>query len=387
MGRPERRLPAQDTLPYLLLTMTAVCGEYPTAHLTHLPGGVSYIESVVTSLKHKGLLRTFYRDGLRGLRLTTAAKKLLLTDCPDRFTPYLTGSNEPNRLKSEVPRRLRLHRMAETMTAMFNGGVAVFPWEKPVVFSHKPPSVEPDICQPTYYNSREVKEVGAQAAKISSSRMTGVLLAPNTLVGGDVFISYNSGPFLMKWEYQAEMRLKSMLQSEFCLHRLSSQFMDAPISGIVFARDMDQLEAMIGPDSSQLNSRILQDGSFEHFHFLTSDHRGESLLRLLCDGELRATLDNILSEGLRPQEPGLPIENDAIDGDTPVLFGYTCDIPRLRRFENGLSLHEKDGLVICFDFQEEACRRCFGPNIQYQCLDLEAVERSVFPSPEKRSLN
>jgi hypothetical protein len=58
MGRPIRQLPAEDTLPRLLLTLTAVCGEYPSAHLKHLPGGGSYIESMVTALKQKGLLRT-----------------------------------------------------------------------------------------------------------------------------------------------------------------------------------------------------------------------------------------------------------------------------------------------------------------------------------------
>lgn len=79
------------------------------------------------------------------------------------------------------------------------------------------------------------------------------------------------------------------------------------------------------------------------------------------------------------------MENDAMDGDMPVLFGYTCDMPRLQRFDNALSIHERAGLVICFDFQEEAYRRFCGPLVQLQCLDLEAVERSVFPSTKNKS--
>lgn len=379
MGRPVRQLPAEDTLPRLLLTLTAVCGEYPSAHLKHLPGGASYIESMVTALKQKGLLRTYYRDGLRGLRLTTAAKRLLLNHQPERFTPYLTGCSETNRLKSEVPRRLRLHRMAEVLVAMYNAGVLVFSWEKPSVFQPVPPPSTCRISQPAYYNSREMKEMGCQADKISSSRSTGVLLTD-----GGIFIAYNTGPYQMKWEYKAEMRLKVTLQTELCRCRLPSQYMDTPISGIVFASDMGRLDTMVGADSSPSNDRFLQDGSFEHFYFLTCDHNGEAVLRLLCDGELRAALDDVLSEDLQPPDPGLPIENDAIAGNIPVLFGYTCDMPRLRRFDNALSIHEKDGLVICFDFQEEAYRRCCGPHVQLQCLDLEACERSVFPSPEKK---
>ena len=37
----------------------------------------SYADFVVKRLKHKKLIRTYCRDGLRGLRLTAAAKKQL----------------------------------------------------------------------------------------------------------------------------------------------------------------------------------------------------------------------------------------------------------------------------------------------------------------------
>lgn len=47
MPRKPRQLPAQNTLPYLLLTLTALCGEYPIRQISHLPGGSAYLESVV----------------------------------------------------------------------------------------------------------------------------------------------------------------------------------------------------------------------------------------------------------------------------------------------------------------------------------------------------
>lgn len=130
MPRKPRQLPAQNTLPYLLLTLTALCGEYPIRQISRLPGGSAYLESVVTALRRDGLLRTFSKDGLRGLRLTSSAKRLLLADAPEWFSAYLTGSSEPNKLKSEIPRRLRLHRMAEILTIMHNADIPAFPWEK-----------------------------------------------------------------------------------------------------------------------------------------------------------------------------------------------------------------------------------------------------------------
>ena len=66
----------------------------------------------MTDLKKSGLLRTYYRDKLRGYRLGVRAKNRLLDNWPERFAPYLTGDTDTNRLKSEIGRRLRLHRLA-----------------------------------------------------------------------------------------------------------------------------------------------------------------------------------------------------------------------------------------------------------------------------------
>lgn len=101
-------------MAYRLLSLTAISGEFPTDQLNRLPGSPYYLESVVTALKKDGLLRTYYRDKLRGYRLGPRAKATLLDSRPDRFASYLTGDTDTNRLKCEIDRRLRLHRLAET---------------------------------------------------------------------------------------------------------------------------------------------------------------------------------------------------------------------------------------------------------------------------------
>lgn len=58
--------------------MAAVCGELPTDLLTRLSGSSSYTETVITSLKKDGLLKTYYKDKLRGYRLGQRAKRILL---------------------------------------------------------------------------------------------------------------------------------------------------------------------------------------------------------------------------------------------------------------------------------------------------------------------
>ena len=110
MAAGNKQIPPEDTLASLLLTLTALSGEFPTAQISRLPSTGAYQEKILKSLKGEKLLRTYYRDGLRALRSTTAAKKLLVDKWPDRFLPYLSGSTETWEYKAEM----RLKAMLQT---------------------------------------------------------------------------------------------------------------------------------------------------------------------------------------------------------------------------------------------------------------------------------
>ncbi len=364
-----RELPGLDTFPGLLLTLTARSGELPTTLVSRLPASDTYKEYAVKQLKRDNLLRTFYRNGACGLRLTAAAKRLLLAGYSDWFRSYLSGATETNRLKSDIVRRLRLHRMAEVLVTMFNADISVLPWEKPALFGPTPPDDLPAIERPAYYNSREVKELGEQAIKIRGSRSTGVLLTD-----GGISVVYNTGSGQMEWEYKAEMRVKALLEMEICQTRLPAQFARTKQAAIVFAADMGQMAPLMGVGEDKRRNYFVLDGNFEQFYYLTSDHRGEFILQLLCNSEQRAVLDDILAQDLAPCRPSWVVENDAMDGEEPVLFAYTCDMPRLRHFDTALKLHGKVGTLICFDFQEDAIRQVCGQRVKIQGLDFTKVK-------------
>ena len=377
MKKSNEKVHSLDSFSTLLLTLIALSGEFPTEQIIRLPSTGAYKEKVIKSLKNDGLIRTYYHDGLRGLRLTAAAKKQLAADWPDRFVPLFTGDTMTNAPKYTVLHRLRLHRMAETLVSMLNAGISSFPWQKPVVFTPTPLDQAPYIERPAYYSSRELKHLGAAATKIRNSRAVGVLLTD-----GNVFTVYNTGPALMKWEYQAEMRLKALLQIELCQNRLPRQFGGAGQCAILFGSDMEQLPALLDADT-RTQHHFIQDGSYVRFYFLTNDHHGDVLLELLCSPDEKAALDSTLAQGLDPPRPGWPVVNDAMDGDSPVLFGYTCDMPRIKNFDYALHIQHRTGLLYCFDFQESALRELCGPNVEIQCIDFEAYERSVFHQPQE----
>ena len=321
-------------------------------------------------LKRKRLLRTFYKDGLRGYRLTAKAKELLIADRPERFFPFLTGAAETNHIKSEAARRLRLHRIAESTVTMQNAGAAVYRDEKPEIFSPVwAESAGLSITAPAFYNSREIKELGTVFVKIKGARSVGVLLTENA-----VFVVYNLGGSLMKWQYRAEMRTKALMQTILCRERLPEQYEPESVKGLLLGDGMELAAAILTGDGGK--QYFLLDGSYEHFHYLTNDRRGEKLLRMLCSAELSERLEALLLTDLWEKDEGLPVENDAIDGSgRPVLFAYTCDLPRIKRFDTALRLQNNAGTLICFDFQAEALCRCCGEQVRFQTIDFEKWER------------
>ena len=199
-------LPSHNSLNYELLSLTAICGEVPCAGSSRLTAGESYRKKVVTSLTHDKLLRIFSSHHLRGYRLGVRTKRLLLQQEPERFAFYLSGCSDMNAIKSEVPRRIRLHRIAQTYVTMLNAGTMIYRDEKPPIFS--PAASGPfHIEQPYFYDSREMKEAELEMLKIRGSRMAGALFTSNR-----VFAVYNSMEFLPVFEPQVEQRAKAMLE-------------------------------------------------------------------------------------------------------------------------------------------------------------------------------
>ena len=307
-------------MAYRLLSLTAISGEFPTDQLNRLPGSPYYLESVVTALKKDGLLRTYYRDKLRGYRLGPRAKATLLESRPDRFASYLTGDTDTNRLKCEIDRRLRLHRLAETYVTMDNAGVCVYRDEKPAIFA-------PDgyaggrIVYPAFFSSREVKEMGIDTTKIRSSRSTGILLAPS-----GIFVTYNSSSALMKWRYKSEMRVKALIWSVICQQRLAPQFRHEDVHGLILGNSMDLAYQILTSTGGRKHDFFMLDGSYEHFLYLTNNHQGEVILpadtgNSLDLNELLGQMDQPLedtSAEYMAEDPLPELTEEEMFGDTPA---------------------------------------------------------------------
>ena len=149
------------------------------------------------------------------------------------------------------------------------------------------------------------------------------------------------------------------------------------IQGLVFGENMDIALMLLTSTGGVKHNYFMLDGNYDSFHFLTSDRRGEILLKLLCNFEKRENLNRLLSQNLQEAEPGLIIENDGLDNESnPVMFAYDFDMPRIKRFTTALQIHGKTGTLICFDFQVEVLQKYCGEQVLIQTIDFEKFEKN-----------
>ena len=195
-----------NTQKYQLLELIGISGEFPADQLNRLFSSPSYAEKVITELKTDKLIRTHYKDKLRGYRLTKRGKEILLSNHPARFQCFFTGSTETNHIRSEVSRRLRLHQKAQTYLTFSHVRIPFYYDEKPQIFSLEREDIGLQSL-PCFYSSREIKELGEVTLKIKSSRSLGILLAQHC-----VYAVYNTGSSILKWEHKTEIKLNAFLK-------------------------------------------------------------------------------------------------------------------------------------------------------------------------------
>ena len=322
-----------STAAYRLLSLTALSGECSPDILSRLGIGPSYGEKLVTKLKDEGLLKTHYKDRLRGYRLACGGKKLLLAQNPERFSFYLSGNTETNHPRSGYPRRLRLQQASHIYAMLLNAGITFFRDEKPLIFREEPQAGESvRMPLPIFYHSREVKELGTEAVKIGNSRIMGILFAP-----GCIYALFHTGTAPIKWEYQTELRVKTFLSHHVSRGILSRGSIepcyhpDTPIRLLFIGSGMDTALKLMESTGGFQKSYFCLDSSFDYFHYVPDDAAGETTLRLLCSPALQKALRSLLLSDLEPPCPDYGLEHDAVSEGMPVLLAFDFDMLRLSR--------------------------------------------------------
>lgn len=367
-----------STAAYRLLTLIALSGECSPDVIPRLGIGPSYGEKLLTRLKEDNLIKTHYKDRLRGLRLTCDGKRMLLSENPERFSFYLNGSSDTNHPRSDYPRRLRLQQSSIVYAMLLNSGVRLFRDQKPLLFQeeYQCRHGEPIHMElPVFYHSREVKELGTETVKIGNSRIMGILFARDC-----IYALFYTGDAPMKWEYRTELRVKTFLSYHASRGFLSKGHAspcyqpDTPVKAVLIGSGMDTPLKLMESTGGFQKSCFYLDNSFDYFHYIPDDAAGETMLRLLCSPALQKALRDLLLSDLQAPCPDYGLEHDAVSDGLPLLLAFDFDMLRLSRFRTALSFHGLTGSLICFDFQKPVLQQYFGEAVAIDTIDLEKFE-------------
>ena len=367
----------KNSLAYQYMQLIAIVGDFSADEVKRMDGGEQYKTKIIADLKRKKLIKAYNKDSIRSFRLTANGKQMLLADNRSRFSFYFNGGSDTNQIRSDLIRRLRLHRIAQTVLTMKHTGIALFPDEKPDIFgccenATDLPQSPPRI--PAFYSSRETKNNGIEANKIRGTRAVGILLSAT-----DLFLVHNTGDAVMKWDAKSEMRMKAVLRN-LCNQQLSITHANTTIKAIMLGSTIDMGYQLLTGNGGAKHNYFMLDGSFEQFHYVTHDHAGEVLLKLLCDAPLRMKLNATLTQDLTEPDMKMLIENDGLDeSGNPILLAYDFNMPRIARFNTALHLQDRRGTVICFDYQRDVLSAFFGGRVTIRTIDLQKFERRFFP--------
>lgn len=359
---------------YRLLELTALSGELSTDAPSRLGISPDYTEKLITQLKADHLLKTHYRDKLRGYRLTSTGKKMLLAGNRERFTFYLSGNTETNQPRSDLPRRLRLQQASRLYVLLQNAGICYFRDKKPPLFHPSAPPSDTSLSFPVFYHARELKELGDETIKINNSRSLGILLAD-----GCIYVLFYTGDALLKWEYHTELRLKTLLSFHINQGRLSGLYPPGtPIRAVFIGTDMEMSVKLLNSTGGFRKSFFYLDTSFESFYYLPDSSAGEVILKLLCEPFRAQSLRSLLLSDLGPASEVFPFYHDALQEGEPVLLCHDFDMLKISHFLTALNFGNLTGRIICFDFQADALLKYCGSRVSLSTIDLEKFERRFF---------
>lgn len=343
----------QDTL----LRMIAICGELPAKLTGQVVGSDSYAAALITRLKQGGYISVRSRDGCRGYVLKAKGRRYVLDAYEADTAFFLCGAVQTSHVKSEVGKRIRLHRMSEVWVFLWKAGVCIFQSQKP---SLEDGFGKNGVETAVYYGSLEVK---CASEAIKGSRACGVLLS-----GNSAYVVYNTMEQRMKWAKKMERSMRVWTE-KMLLEKGSFSMADALILGETPIFLVELLES----DGGIRKNLFQVDDIYERYYYVPMCSKATVQLKLLLDETKRNRLYRFLSGVLFQKKQKEYAIYDGYDKHgNPVYFCHELELRHLLRVKQEF-VWQQEGTVLCLDYQEEALRTYFGEGIKIQAILTERL--------------
>lgn len=320
----------------------------------------------IEKMINAGYIKRYRKDGISSLRIMKKGQSMLIANNPDRFEKAMEKKRYS---RSDLVKRLRLHRVASTYASMRNSGIKIYMDEKPDLFSQDE-TENITLNDTAFYSALEIKELGPECTKIKFSRSVGVMLCEDERG----FIVYNTDNSLMKWSGKAEQRLYGVLTGIL----LNKGIQVNDFVGLMLGNDMRTGFSQLNSKGGVKNSFFKLDNTFNEFYYVPANKEGDLQLKLLIDSEKRAKLRDSVMQSFRLTDSLFPFAADGVDTEDRVtLLSYEFDMEKIRKFKSGLEMFEKTGIVICFDFQRKVLEEYFGNLARIVTLNKDWVAKEL----------
>lgn len=343
----------QDTL----LLMIAVSGEMPADLAEHIIGSVSYTAAVITRLKQEGYISVRNKAGYKGYVLRAKGKRYVLSQYSEDAASFLQGSVETNHVKTEIEKRLRLHRMSKVWVFLWKTGIPIFRSQKPELFCS---DSENGRGQAAYYGSLEFKGL---TDAIKGSRACGIMLS-----GESGYIIYHTLAQKMRWAKKMERSMRSFVERE-CMKAGALKRIDAVIMGDTIEFLVELLES----DGGIKGNLFQVDDIYENYYYIPIIESAKIQVKLLTDKEKQIGLYRFLCGIL--EQPGTREYQVSAGTDqtgNPVYFCYELELRHLLRVKQELGW-KKQGTILCFSYQKSILEYYFGKEVSYREILTEKV--------------
>ena len=325
------------------------------------------VYEAIESLIADGYVKRYRKDKIGSLRLTKKGQSYLESVNKERFGEAVLSKRKYS--KSELKKRIRIHRIAATYLMMKNSGIKIYKDQKPKLFSEDERNII-EIKEPVFYSSGEIKSFGIECTKIKFTRAVGVML----IEADNGFIVYNAENTLMKWSSQAEQKLHGVISGIL----LKNSIQIDNFSAIMMGNNMDSAKKQLLSKGGPRNCYFKLDNTFNEFYFVPETRDGEFLLRLLSSVHERKFLKEKVLDLFNIDNNSAPFVSDGVDSkERMTLLAYTFDMERIRKFKSAIEMFEEPALVICFDFQRKVLEGYFGNLAQIEVIDRKWVAQEL----------
>ena len=340
-----------------VLEYLALVGEAKTDDIGDYFGSVSYIKKLITREKKEKLIGKYQTDRTVTFRLTPKGKKELI-QVSQKYELYFSGKNSINKIRNDISRTDRRKKLIHILKVLGQANVKVLPSEKQLLFidSSRSAADGADDNRLEFYTSQELKILFPEYKCARGSRALGILINRNSF-----YVVYYADDSEIVWREDTECNF-AIRTGNYIARFVSGNA--HRISAILFSNNSETAAGFMKRMNEGSNKGICTGDDISRLIFAKISEEDETL-KLITDNEnIPKTLKEIFSESREPKIKSLDADGESRDG--PYICAFDSDIKRIGRFIVNCALNNRNGVVICFDYQTEyielfieACREDF----------------------------